>query len=36
VHGYVYPEVDASGVPQVDDVQREALDAIVAFFDKYR
>lgn len=36
VHGYVYPEVDASGVPQVDDVQREALDAVVAFFDKYR
>jgi dienelactone hydrolase len=30
VHGYIYPE----GVP--DDVQREALEAIVAFFDKYR
>jgi hypothetical protein len=36
VHGYVFPEVDEHGAPQVDDVQREALDAIVAFFDRYR
>jgi hypothetical protein len=31
VHGYIYP-VDG----QVDDVQREALEVIVNFFDKYR
>ena len=36
VHGYIYPEVDEHGVPQVDDVQREALETIVEFFDKYR
>lgn len=36
VHGYIYPEAGEHGVPQVDDVQREALDAIVEFFDKYR
>ena len=31
IHGYIYPVGD-----EVDDVQREALDVIVAFFDKYR
>lgn len=31
VHGYIYPVED-----QVDDVQREALEVIVAFFDRYR
>jgi hypothetical protein len=36
VHGYIYPENDASGVPQVDDVQREALTAIVDFLDRHR
>lgn len=36
VHGYIYPEVDEHGVAVVDDVQREALGAIVAFFDRYR
>lgn len=36
VHGYIYPEVDPQGVPQVDDVQQEALEAIVAFLDRYR
>lgn len=36
VHGYIYPEADEHGAPQVDDVQREALDAIVEFFDKHR
>jgi dienelactone hydrolase len=35
VHGYIYPEADEHGVPQVDDVQREALAAIVDFFDRY-
>ncbi|MBZ5737945.1 alpha/beta hydrolase family protein [Nocardioides mangrovi] len=36
VHGYIYPENDEHGVPVVDDVQREALAAIVGFFDRYR
>lgn len=36
VHGYIYPEVDEDGVPRVDDVQREALEVIVAFFDRHR
>jgi hypothetical protein len=36
VHGYIYPENDASGVPQLDDVQREALTAIVDFLDRHR
>jgi hypothetical protein len=34
VHGYIYPECDESGTPQVDDVQREALDVIIDFFDR--
>ncbi|QBR92170.1 alpha/beta hydrolase family protein [Nocardioides euryhalodurans] len=36
VHGYIYPEVGDDGVAQVDEVQREALDVIVDFFDRYR
>ena len=36
VHGYIYPETDDDGVPQVDDVQREALAAIVDFLDRHR
>jgi len=35
VHGYIYPESDDNGVPQVDEVQREALDAIVDFLDRH-
>lgn len=35
VHGYIYPESDADGVAQVDDVQREALAAIVDFLDRH-
>jgi dienelactone hydrolase len=35
VHGYIYPEVDDHGVPQVDDVQREALEVIVDFLDRH-
>ena len=35
VHGYIYPESDEHGVPQVDDVQREALAAIVDFLDRH-
>ena len=36
VHGYVYPESDEDGVPQVDAVQREALAVIVEFLDAHR
>lgn len=36
LHGYIYPENDPSGVPQVDDVQREALTVIVDFLDRHR
>jgi hypothetical protein len=36
IHGYIYPETGADGVPQVDDVQREALDVIVDFLDRHR
>jgi hypothetical protein len=36
VHGYIYPENDARGVAQVDDVQREALGEIVGFLDRHR
>jgi len=36
VHGYIYPECDADGVAQVDDVQREALAVIVDFLDRHR
>ncbi|WP_457206311.1 alpha/beta hydrolase family protein [Nocardioides sp. P5_C9_2] len=35
VHGYIYPESDADGVAQVDEVQREALAAIVDFLDRH-
>ena len=36
VHGYIYPETDASGEPQVDEVQKEALTVIVDFLDRHR
>ena len=36
VHGYIYPEADERGVPQVDDVQREALEVVVEFLDRHR
>jgi dienelactone hydrolase len=36
IHGYIYPESDADGVAQVDDVQREALAVIVDFLDRHR
>ena len=35
MHGYIYPESDADGVAQVDDVQREALAMIVDFLDRH-
>jgi dienelactone hydrolase len=34
VHGYIYPECDETGAPQVDEVQREALEVIIDFFDR--
>jgi dienelactone hydrolase len=36
IHGYIYPETGPDGVPQVDDVQREALEVIVDFLDRHR
>ena len=36
VHGYIFPESDAQGDAQVDDVQREAFATIVEFFDRHR
>ncbi|WP_030484276.1 alpha/beta hydrolase family protein [Nocardioides aequoreus] len=36
VHGYIYPECDADGVPVVDEVQREALEVIIDFLDRHR
>ncbi|NUR07357.1 MAG: hypothetical protein HOQ22_13580 [Nocardioidaceae bacterium] len=36
VHGFIYPETGADGVPRVDEVQREALAVIVDFFDRHR
>ena len=36
VHGYIYPETGPDGVPRVDEVQREALEVIVEFFDRHR
>ena len=36
VHGYPYPELGPDGTAQVDDVQREALAAIVDFLDRHR
>jgi len=36
IHGYIYPESGPDGVPEVDDVQREALDVIVDFLDRHR
>jgi dienelactone hydrolase len=35
-HGYIYPETGPDGVPQVDDVQREALAVIIDFLDRHR
>lgn len=36
IHGYIYPVLDEHGRPEVDDVQQESLDVIVAFLDKHR
>ena len=36
VHGFIYPESDPDGEPQVDDVQREALEVIVDFLNRHR
>ncbi|NMO52389.1 hypothetical protein HH310_14445 [Actinoplanes sp. TBRC 11911] len=34
IHGYIYPESGPDGVPAVDDVQREAIEVIVDFFNR--
>jgi hypothetical protein len=36
IHGYIYPETVTEGAPQVDGVQREALEVIVDFLDRHR
>jgi hypothetical protein len=36
IHGYVYPESDAQGVPSVDEVQKEAIAVILDFFNRHR
>ena len=36
IHGYIYPETGADGVPLVDDVQREAFEVIIDFLDRHR
>jgi dienelactone hydrolase len=36
IHGYIYPESDAQGVPSVDEVQKEAIAVIVDFFHSHR
>ena len=36
IHGYIYPESGADGVPHVDDVQRQALSVIVDFLDRHQ
>ncbi|HYG94935.1 MAG TPA: hypothetical protein VD859_15260 [Nocardioides sp.] len=36
VHGYIYPETDEQGVPQVDEIQHEALQVVVDFLDRHR
>jgi hypothetical protein len=36
IHGYIYPETGADGVPRIDEVQQEALAVIVDFFNRHR
>jgi len=35
LHGYIYPEKDASGQYQVDDMQRDAIARVVAYLDQH-
>jgi dipeptidyl aminopeptidase/acylaminoacyl peptidase len=35
MHGYVFPERGADGEYEVDDVQRDAIARIIAFFDRH-
>jgi dienelactone hydrolase len=35
MHGYVFPERGADGKYEVDDIQREAIDRVIAFLDRY-
>jgi len=36
IHGYVYPETGADGVPRVDEVQREAIEVVIDFLNRHR
>jgi hypothetical protein len=35
LHGYIFPVVGANGSVEVDDVQDQAIDGIVAFLDRH-
>ena len=35
MHGYIYPERDDGGEYAVDDVQREAIGAVISYLDRY-
>ena len=35
MHGYVFPERGADGEYEVDDIQRAAIDRVIAFLDRY-
>jgi dipeptidyl aminopeptidase/acylaminoacyl peptidase len=35
VHGYIYPGRDAGGAYEVDEVQNEAIDAMIEFLSRY-
>ena len=35
LHGYVFPERGADGAYDVNDVQRQAVDGVIAYLDRY-
>lgn len=35
LHGYIFPTLNANGALEVDDVQDQAIDGIVAFLDRH-
>ena len=35
LHGYIYPERGADGAYEVDDMQREAIDEVIAYLDRH-
>jgi hypothetical protein len=36
LHGYIFPEIGADGVAQVDDAQEQAITGIIEYLDKHR